>query len=104
MSTDSMREWPIDLRLSAAVDDLGKEIWRHRCEVWGQSAAWDDLPPMTRQIYRDTALIALQRHKPEKPQPTQERSPLFQFAVDVTKAHAKLIGIITPETKFGEPK
>lgn len=104
-SLSENKDFPEDLRLSLAADELGREIYRQRIAVWGFSAAWDELPPMTRQIYRDTALIALNRHKPAKPAtPSQERSPLFQFACDVTRAHAKLIGQITPATPWGESK
>jgi len=96
-STESMKDWPAGLKLSAARDALAKAIYEARCLAFSFPAMWDSLDTATRDDYRAVALRLLEGRRPT-PRPAVN---YFKVAVEGAREHARVIGEIGPDTPWG---
>lgn len=59
-----MRDWPTELRISAASFDLASAIYRAECEVFGSRGEFSRLAPSVRRGYIDSAAGLLRLLRP----------------------------------------
>ncbi len=62
--TESVRDFPAALRLSAARDALARAIYEARATAYSIPALWDSLTSSERDDYRAVALRTLEQQKP----------------------------------------
>lgn len=96
---DSTRDWPADLKLSAAVDELAVALYQAYTLAYSKPRhMWESLTPTTRAIWRKMALKALKDIAPTDhgaaPAPDPVVNPsagnggdsrYFDLAVDITR-------------------
>jgi len=97
---NSMKDWPVKLRLNAAACTLAQAIWYARAEGYGVAVRpWDDLEPTLRRQYVEHAEDVLEAVRPV---PTARRD-YFGLASALARTQAaNVVGRITPDEPWGE--
>lgn len=92
---ESMRDWPLKLRMNASACTLAEAIYYVRAEAYGIAiTAWDELEPRVKQTYVEHAQDVLEAVRPAA---RTSADPRFSSA----KTLSKVIGQITASEPWG---